>query len=162
MKISALFLEKFTKMVKNHHLAMLKIVKSISWICPLILTCTKNVMGSSLNQTASFHQVSWSSVQKFLWTKLVSKLVWRSLLPLRSVATWTYLIVSTLKFPSAREKPWFSVRGSPKPNVRTERVRVRRRAMTNSRAHRVKLWQGGGGEIQVSSGCSDQHRVSAQ
>lgn len=51
----------------------------------------------------------------------------------------TCLTVSTLKLPSAREKPWFSVRGSPKLNVRTESVRVRRRAMTKSSAHRVKL-----------------------
>lgn len=50
-------------------------------------------------------------------------------------------MVSTLKLPSAREKPCFSVRGSPKPNVRTESVRVRRRAMTKSSAHRVKLKQ---------------------
>lgn len=54
-------------------------------------------------------------------------------------SAWTCLIVSTLKLPSDREKPWFSVRGSPKPNVRTERVRVRRRAMTKSSAQRVKL-----------------------
>lgn len=51
----------------------------------------------------------------------------------------TYLTVSTLKFPSAKEKPRFSVRGRPKPNVSTESVSVRRRAMTKRRAHRVKL-----------------------
>ena len=52
---------------------------------------------------------------------------------------WIYLTVSTLKLPSAREKPWFSVRGSPNPNVRTESVSVRRRAMTKSNAHKVNL-----------------------
>ena len=51
----------------------------------------------------------------------------------------TYLMVSTLKLPSAKEKPKFSVRGSPKPKVRTDRVRVSRRAMTNRRAHSVNL-----------------------
>lgn len=55
------------------------------------------------------------------------------------IAVYTCLTVSTLKLPSAKEKPWFSVRGSPKLNVRTESVRVRRRAMTKSSAHRVKL-----------------------
>lgn len=55
------------------------------------------------------------------------------------IAVCTCLTVSTLKLPSAKEKPWFSVRGSPKLNVRTESVRVRRRAMTKSSAHRVKL-----------------------
>lgn len=57
-------------------------------------------------------------------------------------AIWTCLTVSTLKLPSVREKPWFSVRGNPKLNVRTESVRVRRRAMTKSSAHRVKLQRG--------------------
>lgn len=48
-------------------------------------------------------------------------------------------MVSTLKLPSASENPWFSVRGSPNPKVRTESVSVSRRAMTKSSAQRVKL-----------------------
>ena len=37
--------------------------KTNSWICPLIQICSKMLMGSSLTQNASFHQVLWESVQ---------------------------------------------------------------------------------------------------
>lgn len=48
-------------------------------------------------------------------------------------------MVSTLKFPSAMEKPAFSALARPNPKVSTDKVRVRRRAITNSRAQRVNL-----------------------
>lgn len=51
----------------------------------------------------------------------------------------TYLTKSTLKFPAAKSKPWFSVVARPKPTVRTDKDRVSSRPRTNKMAHMVKL-----------------------
>lgn len=52
-----------------------------------------------------------------------------------------YLTGSILKFPSAMEKPGFSALARPNPNVRTDKVRVKRRTIMKSKAQMINLKQ---------------------